>query len=72
MTTSYFQELLRKDRTLAPDVDLDCIIPKVTELMNEKLCAPSSEEEVSNVLSHISPLKAPGMDGFPAWFHQCS
>ena len=29
-----------------------------------------SEEEISNALFHIGPLKAPGPDGLPARFFQ--
>jgi hypothetical protein len=45
-------------------------VPKVSQEMNDMLCAPFSEEEVSNALFQIGPLKAPGTDGFPARFYQ--
>ena len=63
MTTSYFKEVYTKYPTLTPDVVLEAIAPKVTEQMNAMLCAPFSEEEVSNALFQIGPLKAPGTDG---------
>uniref|UniRef100_A0A453E7K8 Reverse transcriptase domain-containing protein n=1 Tax=Aegilops tauschii subsp. strangulata TaxID=200361 RepID=A0A453E7K8_AEGTS len=70
MATSYFQEVFTKDPTLTPTGVLDGIAPKVTQGMNDMLCAPFSEEEVSNALFQIGPIKAPGTDGLPARFFQ--
>lgn len=55
---------------MAPEVVLECITPKVTDAMNAVLVAPFSEQEVSDALFQIGPLKAPGTDGFPARFYQ--
>ena len=68
MANSYFKEFFTKDPTLSSDVVLDCIAPKVTEEMNVSLCRPYSDEEISNALFQIGPLKAPGCDGLPARF----
>jgi hypothetical protein len=38
--------------------------------MNEKLTKEFSDEEISDALFQIGPLKAPGVDGFPARFFQ--
>lgn len=38
--------------------------------MNEALCAPHSDKEISNALFQIGPLKAPSTDGFPTHFYQ--
>uniref|UniRef100_A0A8I7BAN9 Reverse transcriptase domain-containing protein n=1 Tax=Hordeum vulgare subsp. vulgare TaxID=112509 RepID=A0A8I7BAN9_HORVV len=70
MATSYFKEVYTKDPTPTPVVVLDGIVPKVTEQMNDILSAPFSEEEVSNALFQIGPLKAPDTDGFPTRFYQ--
>uniref|UniRef100_A0A8I6WH21 Reverse transcriptase domain-containing protein n=1 Tax=Hordeum vulgare subsp. vulgare TaxID=112509 RepID=A0A8I6WH21_HORVV len=70
MAASYFQELFTKDPTLARDVMLDMITPKVIVAMNESLLASYSEKEISDALFQIGPLKAPGPDGFPARFYQ--
>lgn len=70
MATSYFKEVYTKDPTISPDGVLDCILPKVTIMMNDSLCAPFSEEEMSNALFQMGPLKAPGPGGLPARFFQ--
>ena len=70
MATSYFKEVYTKDPTLSPDSVLEGVLPNVSVAMNDRLCAPFSEEEVSDALFQIGPLKAPGMDRFPARFFQ--
>lgn len=70
MTFSYFKEFFTKDPTLSPGEVLECIVPKVTDKMNESLCRPYTETEISDALFQIDPLKAPGCDGFPARFYQ--
>lgn len=69
MAASYFKEVYTKD-PMIPDSVLDHIMPRVTDVMNETLCAKFSEKEVSDALFQIGPLKAPGPDGFPGRFYQ--
>jgi hypothetical protein len=38
--------------------------------MNDNLCKDFSDEEISDALFQIGPLKAPGVDGFHARFYQ--
>ena len=38
--------------------------------MNDALCKPFTDDEISDALFQIGPLKAPGTDGFPARFFQ--
>ena len=38
--------------------------------MNEELLKPFTKEEVDCALHQVAPLKAPGLDGFPAGFFQ--
>uniref|UniRef100_A0A8I6YHP9 Reverse transcriptase domain-containing protein n=1 Tax=Hordeum vulgare subsp. vulgare TaxID=112509 RepID=A0A8I6YHP9_HORVV len=70
MANSYFKEIFTKDPTLSPDEVLDCIAPKVNAEMNDSLCKPYSDEEISNALFQIGPLKALGCDGLPTRFFQ--
>ena len=70
MACSYFKEVFTKDPTLDPSIVLDTITPKVSAEMNEALCKVYTEEEISNALFQIGPLKAPGCDEFPARFYQ--
>ncbi|XP_062007579.1 uncharacterized protein LOC133724753 [Rosa rugosa] len=44
--------------------------PSVTSEMNQKLCAPYSEEEVKIALFQMYPTKSPGPDGMPPLFFQ--
>ena len=65
MVSEYFQKIFTKDDLLdaAPLVDLfECV---VTEFDNNRLCRDFSDEEISNALFQIGPLKALGPDGFP-------
>jgi hypothetical protein len=49
---------------------LESVAPCVTPEMNEMLIAPFAEAEVKSALFQMYPLKAPGLDGFPAHFFQ--
>jgi hypothetical protein len=57
-----------------PEVQPDDLVqlfqPQVTPKMNDMLCKEFSDEEISDALFQIGPLKAPGIDGFPARFFQ--
>ncbi|KAM0908155.1 hypothetical protein ACQ4PT_015643 [Festuca glaucescens] len=70
MATSYFKELFTRDPNLDYDDLLNLLQAKVTNEMNDNLCKDFSEEEISDALFQIGPLKAPGIDGFPARFYQ--
>ena len=47
---------------------LDAMEPRVTPSMNEGLLRELTVEEVGLALNQMSPLKAPGLDGFFANF----
>jgi hypothetical protein len=70
MATSYFQELFTRDPPLNPDDLVAMTQPKVTEQMNEDLCKDFTDDEIGDALFQIGPLKAPGINGFPAHFYQ--
>jgi hypothetical protein len=39
---------------------------KVTNAMNDDLCRDFTDDEIGDAMFQIGPLKAPGVDGFPA------
>jgi hypothetical protein len=70
MATSYFQELFTRDPSLNSDMLIDLTQEKVSAEMNEELCKGFTHEEIGDAIFQIGPLKAPGVDGFPARFYQ--
>jgi hypothetical protein len=42
--------------------------PIISQEMNAGLCKEFPDEEISNAMFQIGPVKAPGPDGFPARF----
>jgi hypothetical protein len=70
MATSYFKELFTRDPSLNNEELIAMIQEKVTVEMNEELCKEFTDEEIGDALFQIGPLKAPRVDGFPAWFYQ--
>lgn len=70
MVKCYFHNLFTADPMLDPHDVLQLIQPKVSVEMNNNLCKDFTDEEISNAMFQIGPLKAPGPDGFPARFFQ--
>ena len=70
MATSYFQSVYTRDPTILPTPVVNLFEEVITDDLNENLCKQFSEEEISDALFQIGPLKAPGPDGFPARFYQ--
>jgi hypothetical protein len=66
----YFQELFTAGKHLEVEACMRVLEPKVTELMNQKLLADFTEEDISIALNQMAPLKAPGPDGFSACFYK--
>ncbi|KAL9681535.1 hypothetical protein QQ045_013320 [Rhodiola kirilowii] len=73
LAADYFDDIFRPSYA-GSDVDwsqqLECLQPSISEEVNQSLLADISEEEVRRAVFNMSPLKAPGMDGFPALFYQ--
>ncbi|KAM0911782.1 hypothetical protein ACQ4PT_013257 [Festuca glaucescens] len=70
MARSYFQELFTCDPSLSADELLSLIQEKVTTKMNDDLCKDVTDDEISDAIFQIGPLKAPSVDDFPAHFYQ--
>jgi hypothetical protein len=70
LTQDFFKTLFSKDHQVDPDILLPLFDQRVMQEMNENLCKDFTEEEIGDALFQISPLKAPGPDGFLARFFQ--
>ncbi|XP_024171710.1 uncharacterized protein LOC112177676 [Rosa chinensis] len=70
VVTSYFSKMFTATSldVEAIDLTLDAIQPCVTIVMNQKLCAPYTEEEVRVALFQMYPTKSHGPDGMPPLF----
>jgi hypothetical protein len=60
----FFQDLYTADPNICPQNLIQLFQPRITDEINADLCKDFSEEEISDALSQIGPLKAPGPDGF--------
>ncbi|KAL9679286.1 hypothetical protein QQ045_017144 [Rhodiola kirilowii] len=73
IVTSYFYNMFQSSisgNNWGIEDQLGCITQVVSEEMNSWLLRDISEEEVRSAVFSIGPLKAPGVDGFPAIFYQ--
>lgn len=70
MATDYFNTLFTKDGCDNPALAVQYFEEAISEEMNEGLCKPFTDEEISDALFQIGPLKAPGPDGFLHDFFQ--
>jgi hypothetical protein len=57
LTTNFFKELYTADPTVQPNQVIDLFQPLITEEMNADLCKEFSDEEISNALFQIGPLR---------------
>jgi hypothetical protein len=55
---------------VAPQGIMHLFQPIVSQDMNDNLCKAFTDEEIGDALFHMGPLKAPGLDSFPARFFQ--
>ncbi|KAL0404505.1 UNVERIFIED_CONTAM: putative mitochondrial protein [Sesamum radiatum] len=69
----YFREIFSSNRPSTEDLEIGtaALSPRVTQEMTDDLLQPFTEEEVTNALFQMSPLKSPGPDGMPPiFFHK--
>ncbi|KAA3458060.1 reverse transcriptase [Gossypium australe] len=69
MATNYFKELFSSKGISDCSGLMESFQPNITEGHNRDLTAEFTPEEIVLAIKLIGPLKAPGMDGFPAIFH---
>ncbi|XP_016706908.2 uncharacterized protein [Gossypium hirsutum] len=70
IASDYFGKLFSASES-GSDEHLFCLVEKkVTSSMNERLLRQFTEEDIAYVVKSLAPLKAPGLDGFPALFFQ--
>jgi hypothetical protein len=70
LARSFFSDLYKADPDVNPQAMLQLYEPTISPEMNEMLYKEFSEQEIGGVLFQMGPLKAPGLDGFPARFFQ--
>ena len=64
----FFTKLYTIDDLVEPDLIIDNLQARVNDDMNISLYKDFSNEEISDALFQIGPLKAPRPNGFPARF----
>jgi hypothetical protein len=68
MTEYSTSPAVTQKKNIDPSIVTDLIQQRVNDIINESLCAPFSEKDISDALFQIGPLKAPGTDGFSGPF----
>jgi hypothetical protein len=70
MAISYFKSLYTRDPSLNCQEIINLTPVQIIDDTNDQLCKDFFDEEISNALFQIGPIKAPGPDGFPARLYQ--
>jgi hypothetical protein len=69
LATEFYTNLFMAQDHTSPEIITQFIQPKVSDIMNEHLCAPVTDIEIENALFMMHPNKSPGPDGFTAGFY---
>jgi hypothetical protein len=59
MARNFFKNLYTREENTDPSIITDLVQNCVNDEINERLCAPFTEKEISDALFQIGPLKAP-------------
>jgi hypothetical protein len=70
MAIEYFKNLCSHDDDVNPEEVVNLFSQVITDEMNYDLSKPYTVEEISDAIFQIGPIKAPGLDGYPACFFQ--
>uniref|UniRef100_A0ACD5VK05 Uncharacterized protein n=1 Tax=Avena sativa TaxID=4498 RepID=A0ACD5VK05_AVESA len=70
VATNYFTSLFTSSTCTRMNELLEHVEPRVTDAMNEMLCAQFTSKEVVEALDSIGDLKAPGLDGMHSLFYK--
>ncbi|KAA3462946.1 non-ltr retroelement reverse transcriptase [Gossypium australe] len=70
IAANYFRELFTASESASDHRVLGIVEQRVSAEMNSVLLTPFLESEIQEVVKSMAPLKAPGIDGFPALFFQ--
>jgi hypothetical protein len=68
----FFKTLFTRGDNTDPSIITVLVQECINNDINESLCVPFTEKEISDALFQIGPLKVPGPDGFLARFLQCN
>ncbi|XP_052477251.1 uncharacterized protein LOC128032614 [Gossypium raimondii] len=70
VASDYFGKLFSASESGSDEHLFSLVEEKVTSSMNERLLRQFTEEDIAYAVKSLAPLKAPGLDGFPALFFQ--
>jgi hypothetical protein len=69
MAASFYKNLFKAQDNTVPELITEFVPRKVTDAMNDHLCAPYLDAEIEQALFMMKPNSSPGPDGFTAGFY---
>lgn len=70
VASKHFSDLFTASEAEGDNRLLGLVEQQISNSMNAELIRPFTEDEIGQVVKSMAPLKAPGIDGFPALFYQ--